>query len=338
MKANKPFPAAIGVAVVLLGWLTQPAFSYGQRGAAERAIAYSAYVLEEIYDTDQYSIAIGCTPGTSGGRDNMRTGKPRRCTFGEFCEYLWMETKPGDQKPTKVNWGNADADLNPADKTKNTAEDLVRRIMSHITVPNPDYDPKGTKKQKKKLLRGGDIPGQGFQGNADGAKLGLPSGMTPAKDNIVNWYAALEHCSQRITDAKEEFDKMSSDERKRLGLKEDIFNKWVGTAKDGSELLYDLRQSDHWRYMYGEGELDKKMGVKTEYEHRSSRFGLLNNVDWKEMHTGRTIDLFDGGDDIKLKTKNFDAKWNVIASDAKFVDHMTAMAAVKRIKSQLAGC
>ncbi|KAM7191191.1 hypothetical protein V8F33_009062 [Rhypophila sp. PSN 637] len=337
MKANKPFPAVIGVAVVLLGWLTQPVFSYGQRGAAERAIAYSAYVLEEIYDTHQYSIAIGCKPGPGGGRDNMRTGKPRRCTFGEFCEYLWMKTKDDDKKPTNVDWTKHDGDLNPADKSKNTAEDLVRRIMSQITVPNPDYDPNGSKKERREKLRGGDIPGQGFQGNADGEKLGLRPEMTPVKDNIVNWYAALEHCSQRITDAKEEFDNMSSDERRRLGLKEDTFNRWVSTAKDGSELLYDLRQSDHWRFMYGEGELDKKMGVTTEYEKRSSRFGLLNNLDWKEMHTGKTIALFPGSN-IKEQTRNFDAKWNGVSGDEKFRDHMTAMAAVKRIKSQLAGC
>ncbi|KAM7196727.1 hypothetical protein V8F20_006920 [Naviculisporaceae sp. PSN 640] len=346
MKSTQPFSAVIGATVLLLGWFARPALSYGDRGAAERVLAFAAYVTDEIRDPSERSIAVGCTPrqGTTG-RQGLRGGT--RCTFGDFCEYLWMETNKGDQKPTNVDWGRYDKDIGDEN---NTPENLVRRIMSQLTMPNPNYEPdpakQTSKKTKQPKLRGGNLPGQGFQGKADGVKLGLPPFQPPSDNNLINWYAAMEHCGNRLAEAKVELEvkraTMKPDDFKKFidPDKEKLFDKWIANAKDSSDLLYDLRLQDKWAFQFAKNpgnDLDGKFGDKAVKIPGKRDAGYMKGKTWFELNIPETIKKMGGVDDQDNLNK-FNAIWDPIKNDPKFQDHETALASVKKIKDQLSGC
>jgi len=324
-----------------------------------RVVAFAAYVQEEIFgDASHFTIATGCTPrpGTSG-RTGLR-GQPNRCTLGDFCEHVWKKTTDTETKPTGVDWGKNDGDIN--DK-KMTPEDLLRKIDSQLKMT----DASGKKVKMKK---------PGFTGKADGALI--HPGLTPSGDGLKDYFNALEHCGNRyealgsllcscsppprinplylqvsmapllvltytgtlhrMVEAKTESDKISDsldDDTKKL------FGKWASNGRDGAELLYDLRKQDKWHAMYGDkGKLDDKMGVDTAKKPGTSKFKYVNaKGPWNAMDVAGTIDKYTGAN-FAEKADRFFEKWGPIQKSDVFKNHQTALLSVEKIKIQTAGC
>ncbi|KXJ87031.1 hypothetical protein Micbo1qcDRAFT_179282 [Microdochium bolleyi] len=106
------------------------------RGAAERAMLFYLYVLEEVWtESSEWNIATGCTGTRTGTR-----GQQNRCDFLEFCDHLWTPT-PGNV----VNSGNQPAkDANGNLFAEQDASKLAQIIMQASrgsTTRGPVYQP-----------------------------------------------------------------------------------------------------------------------------------------------------------------------------------------------------
>lgn len=154
------------------------ASAYGPRAAAERALYFLLYELEDMLAVegvakgDDFQVAPGCADGRKV--EDLRTGllgKSRRCTLPQFLDYTWRATKTEvegveywDEKPDAdtVRWqGGADV-LKGSDLS---AVQIINFIQSA-----KDKDGNKLTRSVEKPLPGGKtvkVSYKGYTGNVD---------------------------------------------------------------------------------------------------------------------------------------------------------------------------
>ncbi|RYP87129.1 hypothetical protein DL769_000588 [Monosporascus sp. CRB-8-3] len=264
---------------------------FGERGAAERALYWSTYVSEEIFENAaDREIAAGCV----GSRTGLR-GQRNRCDLLEFLDYIWAPADGNDLRPARdaITLGDKGA---MADLDKKKPLDRVKWITANVWhpkywIPEREFNPPPSKRHWQwqewaDLNKDWLANHPTFQPNP-----GKPHPVTETKsvpkrnkDGTVamklgsikgNGYTGVLD-SERLEgvargSSPEDFQNMIRgwhEHQKRTktaldaakGLSDDVrelFNSWQTTMADSVEYVYDLRR----KYM-AEAILNPTGGIK----------------------------------------------------------------------------
>ncbi|RDW76306.1 uncharacterized protein DSM5745_06298 [Aspergillus mulundensis] len=211
----------------------------GERGAAERTLIFATYVMEEIYDSDDYDskVASGC----QGSRTGLR-GQTGRCTLKELCEHLWMQsdwevTQLGeDGKPMKDDEGKtitvpqSDSRPDPSQtgwnvnaEKGNLLDKLEPKKMIQAILAVTD------KTTKKKLDK------KGYYGNLN---------VGNAIEGATDYYETMADFGRNTWDFRQEALKVESELTPAV---QNRFKKWYDHADIAAKVVVDLRMKDKYK-------------------------------------------------------------------------------------------
>ncbi|KXJ84789.1 hypothetical protein Micbo1qcDRAFT_181357 [Microdochium bolleyi] len=135
----------ISLAVTVLA-LSPYVAAFGKRGAAERAMIYALYAMEDVYGDDESKWTIG--KGCVGSRDNLvktstkMTANTKRCTLGELLDHMWHTTELQALVDHKQAWrpdtpqGQPKAPLETAQDEAPDRATATRRVDTVMNVIN----------------------------------------------------------------------------------------------------------------------------------------------------------------------------------------------------------
>ncbi|KXJ85658.1 hypothetical protein Micbo1qcDRAFT_180638 [Microdochium bolleyi] len=282
--------------------------AFAARGAAERAMIYSLYAMEDIYGDDEskWTIAKGCT----GTRDNLlkssiKAGAPskKRCTLAELLNHMWHETEGQALVEHKQPWrpeSDPGQDKKPYEKATDEAPDeaarkKVDKVMNVINTGEGGVE-RLTKtinavKDNGSFIR--DVPVK----NPDGTTTMKPM-YRPKKNytgflnvgNVISgatdYYATIGALGDRFKAAQSELRALelkdlanplapSKDRYLPNGVKNNM-NRWEEKFRATVEYVYELRIEDKAGYMVSE------RGLRYFYNRDTGNAGPDDNTPGKD--------------------------------------------------------
>ncbi|KAL2862690.1 uncharacterized protein BJX67DRAFT_292240 [Aspergillus lucknowensis] len=284
---------------LLVGLVTQVS-AMKFKGALERVMFYSAYIMEEMYDESEGKRQIGldCPTGSRKGLD----GKEGRMNLKEFCECLWIKTDTmNDERPNKdtTKWSGTGDPSNPGKKGL-TADSMANIIMT-------------VKGANNKLL-----PKPGYYGWVDVSKL--LNGATDYYDTTREFGPILQQLkkdTEGITD-------------KKLKAK---FEKVFGYSQGALDAVIKLRSDERIKLEY-DYVLDK-LRKTDEFESKKDNIqvfkGANGEVDVKKTAEG-LHNLFPDTPEWTLRNK-VNSIITEARKDTEYVNHLAMENAVKHAKT-----
>ncbi|KAH8896258.1 hypothetical protein GQ53DRAFT_743539 [Thozetella sp. PMI_491] len=245
------------------------------RGAAERALIWSAYLMDEVFtDSSQWTIAADCVP-KGAGRTGLR-GQTGRCTFLDLLEHIWTKTPKFYSDPSK---GYLDTALPDRDKVfwnidLDNIENLnPKQIADGVYGVSgkgaPQMQPKRDASGKPIFGADGKMEMEPKLDAAGNEMFKKGKNLTPGYvgafliEKVMKGVSATEHfkgmgmIGDSIAKAKVEVDKLSDSDGAKAKL-----NQWHTNSLNAADYIIDLRESDGNKVILSSEGLKKVDGLK----------------------------------------------------------------------------
>ncbi|KAL6859772.1 hypothetical protein ACO1O0_003796 [Amphichorda felina] len=291
------------------------ASGYWIRGAAERALYYSVYVLEDIHFNKEAYDGWKIAPDCVGTRKGM--WQKKRCNLAEFIDHIWKETNPGEPRPdkTKIQWGNEM-------KGAKDPQSIISMIMSAkykdgSMVIQRDTDPKR----------------YGYTGKIEVADKVWPG------QGITDYYASLSRFGERAVKLQGDFNTAidkgeivtdpENSKYKQHKLVIEKFQAFFQGATDAAEMIVEFRTQDKWRHLKDQGKWKQKLGVDGVWDPKTSNHNIGA---WEEINKSDTIQqMVDELDIDKAEaTKRYEEHWTTLTTSEQSKQHAAAIESAKK--------
>ncbi|KAK3317909.1 hypothetical protein B0H66DRAFT_602518 [Apodospora peruviana] len=318
------------VAQVVTGALfASTASAYWVRGAAERAMYYTVYMMEDVHynnkEYDGWKIARDC----QGSRRGL-WGQKGRCNLAEFLDYIWAPTaddnKPGSQPDTRpraadIDWPKSMSGIKKAQAITSMIMGAKYKDGSSIMVHDTDSD----KRQ------------YGYTG-----KINTVDKLWPGS-GVNSYYDSLAMFGERAVKLNDDFEAAVKDgtiktapagmDPKDPKYKEfaphmkaqETFRGLYQEATNAAESVVDLRNQDKWKNLKDKGDWKNKLGVEPVWEMKKSSQSWIG--EWEELKEGDTIARMEK--DLGLShadaVKKYDQVWASNNSSPQNKQHAAAL-------------
>ncbi|KAK3939522.1 hypothetical protein QBC46DRAFT_387763 [Diplogelasinospora grovesii] len=249
--------------------------AYWNRGAAERALYYAVYVLEDIHFNQDAYDGWKIAPGCVGTRKGI-WGQKGRCNLAEFCDWIWATTEKDERPPKdKIKWTKAMVGAK--------MPDVIVSVIMGAKYTDGSF-----------MLRHDTTPKQyGYTGNID-----VSGRVWPGEAGVTDYWQSLEKFGPRAAVLKKDFDEAvksgaivtdpSNSKYKAHKAVIDKFNDFYTAATNAAEIVIDWRVQDKWRHLETMGDWKNSLGVDGVWEEKASAHSMVGN--WNEINKEKTLD------------------------------------------------
>ncbi|KLU90374.1 hypothetical protein MAPG_09336 [Magnaporthiopsis poae ATCC 64411] len=337
MKSSQVLAAMLQAHVLLAG----KASALWTRGAAERALYYSIYVMEDImgstdpsFGGDGFKIAPDCKGSRATGSAIFRVAN--RCTLGEFLDHIWRET-PTNNKGVEIGRDTRPNTVWP-ENTK-----TVSGAMQIISFIEGAKDASGNQVALHAKAGSGQISQYGHMGFVDEEKLWPSKGLT---NSLESFFKSLELCGERAKEINDYWNKAKAD-KKLIVLPEQKgkhqwpqyddhikaearYNKHLEAAKEAAQITRDFRVQDLKKYIKVNGRWKLGLGTNAVFDTVQSRSGKVGS--WFEVNRDRTV--AEMVKDLKISPAEagakFDAHLASIQTGQGYLGHQAAITNIEK--------
>ncbi|KAK3360575.1 hypothetical protein B0T25DRAFT_602311 [Lasiosphaeria hispida] len=295
--------------------------AYWVRGAAERALYYSVYVLEDIHFSqsayDGWKVAGDCV----GDRRGM-WGQKTRCSLAQFLDHIWSPKDSDEPRPdaSKIKW--------PASmKGISNPQAIVSMIMS---LEYQDGTPVNQHDATPKRY--------GYTGNNNLGKLWPNQGVTSYWDSLEKFGPRAAQLKKDFDEAVAKGDIVTDPKDKKFKPHQKVietFNKFYAAAQDAAEVIIDFRVQDKWRHLKEMGKWKSVLGVEPVWIPKTSSHSWIGA--WDEIDREKTIDKMAAHISREDAIKVYDAHWESLTSSEIYQQHNDAINRVKATAASLKG-
>lgn len=277
--------------------LASSASAYWIRGAAERALYYSVYVLEDIHFNKQAYDGWKIAPDCEGSRKGM--WQKGRCNLAQFLDHIWKETNPGEPRPDadKIKWGN---EMTGA----KDPQSIISMVMS-------------AKYEDGTLVidRNADPKHYGYTGKVEVAdRLWKGSGITDYYKSLGEFGKRAVQLQADFNDAIDKGTIVTDPNNKKYKQHKLVIEKFKGyfqAATDAAEIIVDYRVQDKWRHLKEKVDWHQKLGVDGVWDKKTSNHGV---GDWYEISQEKTVKQM--VDDLGISETEATSRFETAMSEA----------------------
>ncbi|KAH8899350.1 hypothetical protein GQ53DRAFT_801909 [Thozetella sp. PMI_491] len=298
--------------------------AYWVRGAAEMAMYFLAYTLEDIhFDQNAYD-GWKIAPDCKGDRKGL-WGQKGRCNLAQFMDHIWAQTKT-DIKDAEGNVIETKYDSKPdASKIKWTA------TMKGVTDPETIISLiMGAKYQDGSMVcRKDTIPkAYGYTGNVDATKFFAADG--------ADYFGNLQKFGPRVVQLKADLegakskgeiltgDPSSSKYKSQLKTYEK-FNTLYDLTRTAASIIVDLRKQDSWRHIVDLTNWKEKLGIEKPGTKPITPSNSMVGK-YEEIDRDLTIDkMVENGQSKADATTKYDKWWNELQESISYKGHQAAI-------------